>query len=81
MKEIYLHKEDATLGRRMEGNTPEYVELYDCDGNKLYTFPGAMTNEQIMVAIDFANKIYSIGVETGKKQKLCQIQSALGIEA
>ena len=81
MQDIYLHKQDAVLVRRMEGTLPEYVDLYDCDGDKLFTFPGSMSDAQIMVAIDFANKIFSTGVRIGAGQKLLQIRAALGIEA
>ena len=78
---IYLHKQDAVLYRRMEGAFPEYVDLYDCDGDKLFTFPGSMSDAQIMVAIDFATSVYSTGVQVGAGQKLRQIRAAFGIEA
>jgi len=79
MEDIYLHKQDAVLDRRMEGTLPEYVDLYDCDGSKLFTFPGSMTDSQIMIAIDFANKVFRAGVQGGESRKLSQIQAALGI--
>lgn len=76
----YVHKDDCLITRRRSDLSGEIAELFDADGVKLWTFPGDMTDAQILAAVAFANLTYTKGVEAGEQQKTRQIKAVLGIE-
>ncbi len=80
MREVYIHKADVLLERKNHGDT-EVVEMWSYDGDKIHIFPGTMADDQIMFALDFANKLFGYGVEQGAAEKVSQIKAALDIKA
>lgn len=74
LREKLLHREDAQVIRR-DG----FAILFDCDGNSVHCFADSWTDEQIMTALDFANKAFDMGIERGKMEKVNEIRSALGL--
>jgi hypothetical protein len=77
--EKWLEEKDVFIERvSVEGMAP-YAELWDCDGERRFTFPGDMTDEQIMVALAFANKGFDKGLSLGRTRALYKVRSALGL--
>lgn len=53
--------------------------LCDKKDNEIWTFPSGWSNEQIMVALEFANHAYDKGVNEGMRRKQEQIKKVLGV--
>lgn len=76
----YRYKEDCRV-ERTENVTGQVAELYDSEGDKVWTFPAAFTDEQIMVALEFANHAYKFGIGIGAERKAEEIRRVLGVAA
>lgn len=74
----FRHEEDCRV-ERTENITGPVADLYDCEGDKVWTFPDSFTDEQIMAALAFANHAYKLGVGIGANRKAEEIRSVLGI--
>ena len=79
MAEKFRHHEDCSIERREDFAMGDVADLYDCDGDKVWTFPGDMTDSQIMLALSFANHAYGKGVEVGEHKKTHAIKAVLGL--
>jgi hypothetical protein len=76
----YRHKEDCHVERAEKKGCP-VAELYDCEGEKVWDFPGSFTDEQIMVALAFANHTFKAGINIGVERKAEEIRRVLGVTA
>jgi hypothetical protein len=54
------------------------ANLYDAE-IYLGSFPGEWSDEQIKMALDFANLAYDCGVKSGERAKATEIRQALGM--
>jgi len=54
--------------------------LLDQEGNLIWRFPGDWTENQIKIALEFANHAYGIGHCRGWKVALRAVRKAIGIE-
>ena len=73
MNIYFVHKDDAFI--QEESNTK--VLRDNEEGTRLYTFPISWTDEQIFIALEFANLTYSKGILYGKKLKAEEIRSVI----
>ncbi len=55
------------------------VRLTDEEGGNLFNFPDSFTDEQIKVAVAFANQSYRIGKAHGANDKAHEIRASLGL--
>lgn len=55
------------------------VRLTDEEGCNLFNFPDTFTDEQIKVAVAFANQSYRIGKAHGANDKAHEIHASLGL--
>lgn len=78
--EKYRHEEDCRI-ERTENIVGPVAELYDSEGDKVWTFPDSFTDEQIMAALAFANHSFKVGVSIGNDRKAEEIRRALGVSA
>jgi len=78
--EKYRHEEDCSV-ERAENIEGPVAELYDSEGDKVWTFPGSITDEQIMAALAFANHAFKVGISIGSDRKAEEIRRALGVSA
>jgi hypothetical protein len=76
----YRHPGDCFVQRENDWALGEVAVLMDCDGETVHRFPAAWTDEQIMHALDFANKAYAKGLEFGKWAKAREIRKCLMTE-
>lgn len=78
--EKFLDESDAIIDRPPEGRP--IVNLFDEDGF-VFSFPGDWTDEQVKVALRFANHSYDRGIRVGNRRKAQEIRAALeiGVEA
>jgi hypothetical protein len=74
--EKYRYKEDCHV-ERTENNTGQVAELYDSEGDMVWSFPANFTDEQIMDALEFANHAYKFGVGIGYERKAEEIRRIL----
>ena len=56
-----------------------FVGLFGEEGEPLGQLPAAWTDEDIKIAVRFANKAYSHGYDRGGRDKALDIQTALGL--
>ena len=61
--EKYRHEEDCRVERAEKIGGP-VAELYDSEGDKVWTFPDSFTDEQIMASLAFANHAFKVGIST-----------------
>ena len=57
--------------------------LYDGDDGQrgvLHSFPESMTDEQILDALDFANRAYETGCRVGREEKAAEVRKILGVK-
>ncbi|WP_270792906.1 MULTISPECIES: hypothetical protein [unclassified Aeromonas] len=78
--EKYRHEEDCRI-ERAENIVGPVAELYDSEGDKVWTFPDSFTDEQIMAALAFANHAFKVGISIGRDRKAEEIRRALGVSA
>ncbi|EGI7654928.1 hypothetical protein T6R82_003476 [Salmonella enterica subsp. enterica serovar Montevideo] len=78
--DMYRYEEECSV-ERTENIVGPVAELYDCDGDKVWTFPDSFTDEQIMAALAFANHAYKVGISIGSDRKAEEIRRALGVSA
>ncbi|MDD5305573.1 MAG: hypothetical protein PHS14_20940 [Elusimicrobia bacterium] len=76
----YCHPVDAWIDREVL-DLPEIARLRNTEGDKLFDFPAAWTNDQIMIALDFANKAFERGLALGRADKAFEIRKALGMDS
>lgn len=76
----YRHEVDCSV-ERTESIEGAVAELYDSDGDKVWTFPASFTDGQIMAALAFANHTYKRGISVGVERKAAEIRSVLGVPA
>lgn len=57
----------------------QMVRLTDEEGGNLFNFPDSFTDEQIKVAVAFANQSYRIGKAHGANDKAHEIRASLGL--
>lgn len=69
----YVHIEDIHIERN------EWAEVWDCDGDKVCSFPLDFTDKQIKHSIGLINKFYVKGLDVGQDQKARQIRDVLGL--
>lgn len=55
------------------------VRLTDEEGGNLFNFPDSFTDEQIKVAVAFANQSYRIGKTHGANDKAHEIRASMGL--
>lgn len=77
--ESFLHEQDSFVDRVDNGFGTEVAKLCDEEGACVFTFPVAWSDEQIRLALQFANKTYQLGVERGQGRKAAEIRACLGI--
>ena len=75
----YLHPDDAYIDRQVDGAINRAV-LRDEEGNEVHIFPKDWTDEQIKLALLFANKLYAKGVERGKYLKAYEIRQVIDVK-
>ncbi len=77
----YCHPQDAFIREDEREMTKGEKLLYSCDGDLLFAFPGPgeWTDEQIMIALDFANQAFERGVIFGRSEKAYEMRKALGM--
>lgn len=75
----YLHPEDCHIERTDNGFGKQIAVLRDDDGTHVTKFPDVWTDEQIMLALAFANSFYAKGIEQGKARKAAEIKACLQI--
>ena len=76
--EYYRHKDDCNIDR----DHPEYpasAVLMDCDGEIVCRFDEDWTNDQIWMALAFANRAYDIGFHIGGNVKASEIRRVIGL--
>lgn len=54
--------------------------LLDPEGNLIWRFPGDWTENQIRIALEFANHTFGIGHARGWASALREVRKALGIQ-
>lgn len=79
--DMYRYEEECSVERTENIVGRPVAELYDCDGDKVWTFPDSFTDEQIMAALAFANHTYRVGINVGVERKAEEIRSVLGVKA
>jgi hypothetical protein len=65
-EKILLHPVDAWIDREPLDHS-DVADLRDGEGNRLYRFPKAWSGDQIMTALDFANRTYAKGHKAGEQ--------------
>lgn len=75
----YLHPADAHIERKDNGFGKQVAVLRDEEGVRIMEFPAVLTDEQIMLALSFANHLYAKGIEAGKARKAAEIKACLQI--
>lgn len=80
MTPLYLHHLDIRIDRDNK-RYPASAVVFNADGDFIFRFDKDWSDDQIKVAVDFANTAYAKGVATGAASKLREIQSALGVGA
>jgi len=77
----YCHPTDAKIIEDEREFTKGEKLLYNCDGDILFAFPGPgeWADEQIMMALDFANEAFAAGVRYGRTEKAYEVRKALGM--
>lgn len=78
--EKYRHEEDCRVERAEKIGEP-VAELYDSEGDKVWTFPDSFTDEQIMASLAFANHAFKVGISIGIDRKAEEIRRVLGVFA
>lgn len=68
-RDVWIHRDGQS----------DLARLYDCNGDLLGVFPHTMTDDQIMIALSFANTWFARGVERGQLMKAEQLRAVLGI--
>ena len=53
--------------------------LIDENGDHLNSFDGSMSDAHVMQALQFANRLYSLGIKAGRSQKAAEIRGTLEI--
>lgn len=71
---VYAHQEECSIDRTTE---PTSALLRNCEGDVLQRFHPIWSDEQIFLALSFANRTYERGVAVGKWQKANEIKKAL----
>lgn len=69
--EKFLDEADAIIKRPTEGRS--IVNIFDEDGF-VFSFPAGWTDDQVKVALRFANYGYDRGIKVGKRRKAQEIQ-------
>lgn len=72
----FCHFEDCYIER-----TQANAELRDEEGTLLLNVPNTWSDKQILIALEFANRAYAMGVESGKTLKAGEIRACLGIRS
>lgn len=75
---MYLNKNDAVI-ERDDKDYPNSAVLYDEEWNFLFRFNDEWTDEQILTALDFANKAHAHGYNRGKADTQNTIKLAIGL--
>lgn len=76
--EKYVHQSDCEI-ERDHADYPASAALLDFEGEVVYRFDEDWSDDQIWMALAFANKLYDAGVKIGKEDKAREIKRALGI--
>lgn len=76
----YRYEEDCRV-ERTENIAGPVAELYDSEGDKVWTFLDSFTDEQIMAALAFANHAFKVGISIGTERKAEEIRRVLGVSA
>lgn len=74
MSDVYAHREDCSIDRTTESTS---ALLRNSEGDVLQRFHPSWSDEQIFLALSFANRAYASGVAVGKWQKANEIKKAL----
>jgi hypothetical protein len=74
---VLCHPEDSFIDRPLNNN----AQLCDEEGMLLASFPSRWSDEDILIALEFANRAYAQGVEAGQKAKAAEVRSVLNIGA
>lgn len=72
----FLDEADAIIARPTVGRL--VVNLFDRDGF-VFSFPASWTDDQVKLALRFANYRYDRGVKVGKRRKVQEIRASLEI--
>ncbi len=75
----FVHKDDCFIERREDALQGKVADLFTADGDKLWTFPGDMSDQMIMSAVAFGNHAYAKDVQQGEAAKVYEIKACLGI--
>ena len=73
-----VYKEDCSILRDIP-DQPQMAAIIDCDGEYIQFFPASWTDNQIWLALNFANSAHKRGVALGEYQKTREVCSVLGI--
>lgn len=76
--EKFLNESDAIIDRPAGGRP--VVNLFDKDGF-VFRFPADWTDDQVKVALRFANQGYARGIQIGKRRKALELRTCLEIAA
>lgn len=78
-KDILLDSRNAVIEHNNYLGGQKRPVLCDKKDHEIWTFPVGWTQEQIMVALEFANHAYDKGVKVGMKRKQEEIKKVLGV--
>lgn len=79
MSEFFIHAEDCDIERDSLHPTRS-ADLVDREGGCIYHFNENWSDDQIWMALDFANQLYEKGRKIGRAEKAREIRSALELE-
>jgi hypothetical protein len=76
------HFEDCYIERKDEDHDiliGACAELRNEEGELIFRFPSAWTDEQIKTALKFANDAYAKGIGVGMQRKATEIKACIGL--
>lgn len=78
---VLCHPQDSLINRPLDENPGPNAKahLLNEEGMRLASFPNRWSDEDIIIALDFANRAYAQGVEAGQKAKAAEVRSVLNI--
>ena len=78
MRQYLAHRVDVRIDRD-NPNFPASAVLLDADGELLNRFDEDWTDDQILAALDFANRTYNTAFNAGLRSKAAEIRIALNV--
>ncbi|HCF2992620.1 TPA: hypothetical protein NIB67_006780 [Pseudomonas aeruginosa] len=73
----FCHECDAYIERDTSTERVPHAHLYDEEGTRLASFPARWSDEDILLALAFANRAFEHGVTAGKTHKIQELHRIL----